>query len=89
MLLSFFNHIWSIMGIFFLSSEQNYDFDMLLRLTGDSKLDLSVNVSVSGCLPYKGLVIFLWYIQPFVQLQLRSASAPCSEAKLSRKWIAG
>lgn len=59
------------MGIFFLSSEQNYDFDMLLRLTGDSKLALSVNVSVSGCLPYKGLVIFLWYIQPVVSSPLQ------------------
>lgn len=59
------------MGIFFLSSEQNYDFDMLLRLTVDSKLALSVNVSVSGCLPYKGLVIFLWYIQPVVSSPLQ------------------
>lgn len=85
----FFKSYLVYYGYFFLSSEQNYDFDMLLRLTGDSKLASSVNVSVSGCLPYKGLVIFLWYIQPVVQLQLRSASAPCSEAKLSRKWIAG
>lgn len=54
--------------------------DMQVRLTGDSKLPVCVNVGgcLSVCRPCDGLVTCPGCVPPLAQCQLKLASGPCS-----------